>query len=146
MYRHVYTGYNQCTNKYIQIKTHSSWYIPCIYKNNWFCNVVLCTCCLRTCSSNVWTRYIHQMYKLTCVCTYFMNAKSWQHQESNPWSLAWNPAILTPWLAALMQVCTNFVYIFTLDLEVGDVRLAPDQPPPQPPPSRRRPEPRHGSP
>ncbi len=30
-----------------------------------------------------------------------------------------------------------------LDLEVGDVRLAQDQPPPQPPPSHRRPEPRH---
>lgn len=31
-----------------------------------------------------------------------------------------------------MQECTNFVYIFTLYLEVGDVRLAPDQPPPSP--------------
>ena len=30
-----------------------------------------------------------------------------------------------------------------LNLEVGDVRPAPDQPPPEPPPSHRWPEPRH---
>jgi hypothetical protein len=76
----------------------------------------------------------------------FMNAKSHQNQESNPGSLAWNPPILTPSLAALIPESTKFVYISTLYLEVGDVRLAPDQPPPQPPPSRRRPEPRHVSP
>ena len=76
----------------------------------------------------------------------FMNAKSHQNQELNPGSLAWNPSILTPLLAALIPEGTKFVYISTLYVEVGDVRLAPDQPPPQPPPSRRLPEPRHVSP
>ena len=69
MYRHAYIGYNHCTYIYIQIWTHLYRYTEGIYKNKWFCNVVLCTCCLRTCSSNVWTRYIHQMYKFICVCT-----------------------------------------------------------------------------
>ncbi len=45
---------------------------------------------------------------------YFMYAKSKQHKESNPGSLAWNPAILTPLLAALMQGRTKFLYMNTL--------------------------------
>jgi hypothetical protein len=113
MYRHVYTRYNQCTNKYIQIKTHSSWYIPGVYKNKWFCNVVLCTCCLRTCSSNVWTRYIHQMYKLICLCTCFIKAKSQQGGESNPGPLSEILATLTPLLAALMQIRTKLKNLST---------------------------------
>ena len=52
---------------------------------------------------------------------------------------------LNPFASSADTEWTKLKIIVTtqLNLEVGDVRPAPDQPPPEPPPSHRRPEPRH---
>ena len=135
MYIHVYSNLNSIISvysKYIQkhkVLQCSSMYI--LYVNMFI-----------QCMNKVHT----SMYKLVCLCTCFSKAKSQLGQESNPRPLAGNPACLTPLLAAHIQSGQSWRPYLLFYLEVGDVCPAPDQPPPQPPPSRRRPEPRHGSP
>ena len=70
------------------------------------------------------------MYKLICVSTCFIKAKSQLHQELNPGSLAWSPSILTPLLEALMPGDTKYVYYihFTWRL-VTYVRRRTSRPP-----------------
>ena len=76
------------------------------------------------------------MYKLICLCTCFIQAKSQQGGESNPGPLTEILSTLTPLLAAPMQSGQSQRLYLLLNLEVGDVRPAPVQPPPQGPSPR----------
>ena len=135
LYIHVYSNLNSIISVYSRyIQKHKVLQCSSMY--------MLSENMFKQCMNKVHT----SMYKLICLCTCFRKAKSQLCQESNPGPLAKIPDTLTPLLAELIQCGQSWRLILLLNLEVGDVRPAPDQPPPQPPPSRRRPEPRHVSP
>ena len=65
----VYTMYRPSTDMYVQNKHRNSWYISHIYSYILFFHTFSCTYLFRTCLCNVYTRYIHEMYKFICLCT-----------------------------------------------------------------------------
>ncbi len=131
---HVQTDLNYVQplyNKYIPIENHRSLYVLCVCKYKLFFHTFSCTCQFRPCLCYVYTRYIHQMYKVI-VFAHVLESKKLPTRGIEPRTSNIASGRLNH-CASIDYTILQYIIYFCY-LEVGDVRLAQDQPPPPPPP------------